>query len=160
MQIMQISDWSKYEHLVAFDNKGRIWDYIFVAGECGGVDRGERLQARANSLIWIKGSTAVRVYGVARGVQGICRQWRAIGVANTAFSMHSCFLQGPAGSCITIFSRSDHYTTDSLLLLLHNIVSRSEAATADNRLLFPASLLMRLTKIGDLTFLGARHCGV
>ena len=150
MQIMQISDWSKYEHLVAFDNKGRIWEYIFVAGECGGVDRGESLQARANSLIWIKGSTAVRVYGAARGVQGICRQWRAIGAAKIAFPMHSCFLQGPAGSCITIFSRSNHYTTDSLLLLIHNIVSRSEAAAADNGLLFPASLLMRLTKIGDL----------
>jgi hypothetical protein len=38
----------------------------------------------------------------------------------------------------------------TLLLLLHNIVSRSEAATTDNRLLFLAKLLMRLTKIGDL----------
>ena len=120
MQIMQISDWSKYEHLVAFNNKGRIWGYIFVAGECGGVDRGESLQARANSLIWIKGSTAVRVYDAARGVHGICRQWRTI---------EDSFLdalQGPARSCITIFSRSNHYATDSSLLVLHNIVSRSE----------------------------------
>jgi len=51
MQIMPISDWLKYEHLVTFDNKGRIWGYIFVAGECGGVERGESLQARANSPI-------------------------------------------------------------------------------------------------------------